>query len=111
ASRKYDATMGVPFANYAAIWIKQRVMKYIAGHGFHVRVPPYRAAVVNQVVRAHDRFVQDNGSAPTPEDLAEELPNVSTEEIYEVMQLLQAPLELDRPMREDGGTTTFGAYF
>lgn len=111
ASRKYDATMGVPFANYASIWIKQRVMKYIAEHGFHVRVPPYRAAVVNQVVRAHDRFVQDNGSTPTAEDLAEALPNVSVEEIHEVMQLLQAPLELDRPMKEDGGTTTFGAYF
>lgn len=111
AARKYDASKGVPFANYAAIWVKQRVLKYIAEHGFHVRVPPYRAAVVNQVVRAHERFVQDNGCAPAPEDLANMLPTVSIEEIHEVLRLLQAPLELDRPLKDDGGTTTFGAYF
>lgn len=111
ASRKYDATLGVPFANYASIWIKQRVMKYIAEHGFHVRVPPYRAAVVNQVVRAHDRFVQRNGQAPTAEELAEQIPKISVAEIREVMELLQAPLELDSPMKEDGGTATLGSYF
>lgn len=111
ASRKYDHEMGVPFANYASIWIKQRVMKYIAEHGFHVRVPPYRAAVVNQVVRAHGRLSQENGHAPSAEEIAAMLPTITIDEIREVMQLLQAPLELDRPMKEDGGTTTFGAYF
>lgn len=110
ASRKYDADKGVPFGNYAAIWIKQRIMKYVAEHGFDVRVPQYRAAIVNQVVREHTRLMQAYGRPPSVQEVAEEIDH-PLEDIREVLRLLQAPLELDKPMKDEGDNATFGMYF
>lgn len=110
ASRKYNATLGVPFANYAAYWIKQRVMKYVAEHGFTVRVPPYRAAVVNKVVRAHARLTAQMGRPPSVAEVAEETKH-SDAEVAEVMQMMQPALELDATVKDGEGSATFGSYF
>jgi RNA polymerase primary sigma factor len=110
ASRKFNGSLGVPFANYAAYWIKQRVMKYVAEHGFAVRMPPYRAAIVNQVLRVNARLMQSLGRSPLPEEIAHEtdLPIV---EIAEVLRMLQPALELDAPLTEENDASTFGTYF
>lgn len=103
ASRKFDAARGVPFANYASYWIKQRVMKYVAEHGFTVRVPPYRAAIVNKVVRQFTRLQGILGRAPTAYEVAREAGH-SLDEVDEVMRMMQPAMELDAPLREGDGT-------
>lgn len=110
ASQKFDGEMGVPFANYAAYWIKQRVMKHIAEHGFSVRVPPYRAAIVNKVIRVHRKLMQELGREPSPQDVAMET-ETSVGEVREVLRILQPAMELDAPLTREDETTTFGAYF
>lgn len=110
ASRKYNAVLGVPFANYAAYWIKQRVMKYVAEHGFTVRVPPYRAAVVNKVVRAHSRLSAQLGRPPSALEVAE-VTLCSDAEVAEVLQMMQPTLELDATVKDGEGSATFGSYF
>lgn len=110
ASRKYDASQGVPFGNYASIWIKQRLMRHVTEHGFVVRVPYYRSATVNQVMRTHAKLSQLYGRAPTADEIAEYV-NCSREEVEEVVRLLQAPVEFDRPVKDDGDGATLGSYF
>jgi len=111
ASRKFDAAHGVPFANYAAYWIKQRVMKYVAEHGFVVRVPPYRAAIVNKVVRTFTKLQGLMGRAPTAFEVAQET-TYSLDEVDEVLRMMQPSVELDAPLKDaDGGAGTRGSYF
>jgi RNA polymerase primary sigma factor len=122
AARKFEGTMGVPFANYAAYWIKQRVLKYQAEHGFHLRMPPYRAVIINKVVRIHTQLTQALGRAPSADEIVErvnQLPVKSTakharvtrQDVEEVLQMLQPVLELDAPMTDKDDASSFGAYF
>ena len=39
AVRYYDAEKGVPFINYAALWIRQAMQRYIDNSGNVVRIP------------------------------------------------------------------------
>ena len=110
ASRKYDGTTGVPFANYAAFWIKQRILKYLAEHGSVVRVPPYRSAVVNKVVKAERELRKQNGKEPSEEEVSERS-GLSVDEVTEVLQLMQPAMDLDAPVSEEDGTATMGSYF
>jgi RNA polymerase primary sigma factor len=110
AARKYNGALGVPFANYAAYWIKQRVMKYVAENGYTLRMPPYRAVITNQVLRVNARLSQALGRTPLPEEIAREA-EVSVEEVTEVLRMQQPALELDAPLTEDNDASTFGTYF
>lgn len=110
ASRKYDARKGVPFGNYASIWIKQRLMRHITEHGFTVRVPYYRSATVNQVLRTHAKLTQMYGRPATAEEVAEYV-DCPLEEVEEVVRLLQAPVEFDRPVKDGSDGATLGSYF
>lgn len=110
ASQKYDATTGVPFANYAAYWIKQRVLKYLAEHGSVVRVPPYRSALVNQVIRAERELQEILGREPSEEEIAERS-ELDLDDVRQIVQLMQPSLELDAPVAEDDDTATMGSYF
>lgn len=111
AAGKYDGEMGVPFANYAALWIKQRVMKYVAERGFVVRVPQYHAATINKTLRARKLLMQELGREPGVMEIAESVEGCSMEEIEEVMRILQPSLEFDAPVKEGEESTTFGSYF
>lgn len=110
AAQKYDGTKGVPFANYAAFWIKQRIMKYCTEHGFPVRVPPYRSALINQVLRANGRLKKALGREPSADEVAQELEK-DPEEVQEVMRLLQPAKELDAPMKGDEDGSAQKTYF
>lgn len=110
ASRKYDWRLGVPFANYAAYWIKQRLMKYVAEHGFAVRVPPYRAAIVNKVVRVHTRLSTLLGRSPGADEVARETGHTMAE-VAEVMQMMQPAMELDAPLGDGEGSGSIGGAF
>ncbi|HEX7123896.1 MAG TPA: sigma-70 family RNA polymerase sigma factor [Gemmatimonadaceae bacterium] len=116
AARRYDWKVGVPFANYASIWIKQRVLKYIAENGGVVRIPHYRAAIVNKVVRENARLKQALGREPALDELWQRMqeidPKCTHAEVEEVFRLLQPAMELDAPMKKDGDdSATFGSYF
>jgi RNA polymerase primary sigma factor len=118
ACRKYDASLGVPLANYAAIWIKQRVLRWVSEHGLPIKIPSYRAGIVNQVLRERNRLRLALQRMPSAEEIAEEMqrqrpgeetPGVA--EIDEVLSLSQAAVELDAPVSEESGATTMGAFF
>lgn len=110
AAKKYDGSKGVPFANYAAFWIKQRIMKYCTEHGFPVRVPPYRSALINQVLRANSRLKKELGREPSADEVAEKLEK-DPDEVQEVMRLLQPAKELDAPMKGDEDGSAQRTYF
>lgn len=51
----YNLKEGVPFANYAAFWIRQSILLYLENNGNVVRIPVYR----QQEQRKYKRFIHD----------------------------------------------------
>ena len=55
AVKNYCPKKGIPFANYAAIWIQQSMARYIENNGAMVRVPVYK----QQAQRRYKRFLHN----------------------------------------------------
>lgn len=110
ASTKYNPERGVTFGVYAMFWIKQRILKYMGEHGAAVRIPAYRAHIVNKIIRVNARLQQTLGREPTASEVAEQADH-SLDEVREVLELVQPELELDAPLKTDDGMTTRGAYW
>lgn len=55
AVKGYCPEKGIPFANYAAIWIKQSMARYIENNGNVVRIPVYK----QQGQKRYKRFLHD----------------------------------------------------
>jgi RNA polymerase primary sigma factor len=108
ASRRYDVEADVPFGNFASIWIRQRIMRYVAGHGFDVHVPAYRSAVVNKVVRTASRLEQTL-ERPAQVDEVAQVTGCTESEVAEVLSLMQPSIELDAPIEGASGAVV-GAY-
>lgn len=55
AVEKYDPEQGVPFINYAALWIRQYMRRYIENCCGSVRIPVY----VHEGIREYNRIVHE----------------------------------------------------
>ena len=110
AVSKYDDAQGVPFINYAAIWIEQVVKRYIADCGNVVRLPVYLREGINKYKYTVKAFTQENGREPTDQELRSLLS--LTERQFERLKdrvILDSTLSLDTKVTaEDGaGAMTF----
>lgn len=56
AVRHYDPDTGVPFVNYAALWIRQAISRYVKSNGT-VRIPEH----AGNRVRAYKRMISQWG--------------------------------------------------
>ena len=110
AVSKYDDAQGVPFINYAAIWIEQVVKRYIANCGNVVRLPVHLREGINKYKYTVKAFTQENGREPTDQELRSLLS--LTERQFERLKdrvILDSTLSLDTKVTaEDGaGAMTF----
>lgn len=110
AVRKYDGDRGVPFVHYAAFWIKQRLQKYVAEYGGPTRIPPSRAGTVQRVRKVASRLMQWHVRPPTAQEVADET-GYDPREVDEILKLLQAPVELDSPIKGDPVAAELRNYF
>ena len=102
AAKKFDYTLDFRFSTYATKWIRQGVTKCLAEHGL-IRVPNHTAERIRKVLLVKAELLQQNGTEPTLEELAEccQLP------VSRVQQLLQLNPEvwsLDTPAGDEDTT-------
>ena len=66
---KYNPEKRVPFAHFAAWWIKMRIMKYIWWFQTTVRLPETQRLAINKLIRISTKFISEQGRVPSMEEL------------------------------------------
>lgn len=66
---KYNPEKKVPFAHFAAWWIKMRIMKYIWWFQTTVRLPETQRLAINKLIRISAKFISEQGRVPSMEEL------------------------------------------
>ena len=103
AAKKFDYTLDFRFSTYATKWIRQGVTRCILNHGQMIRVPLHTAERMRRIDQTRNRLQQENGVAPTDEEVAK-LCDLPVDKVRRLVQLTPEMCSLDAPAgdSEDG---------
>ena len=103
AAKKFDYTLDFRFSTYATKWIRQGVTRCILNHGQMIRVPLHTAERMRRIDQTRNRLQQENGVAPTEEEVAK-LCDLPVDKVRRLVQLTPEMCSLDAPAgdSEDG---------
>ena len=102
AAKKFDYTLDFRFSTYATKWIRQGVLRCLAGHGL-IRVPAHTAERIRRLVVARTELLQENGEEPTVAQLAERC-QMPEEKAKKYLSLSPEICSLDAPAGEEDVT-------
>ena len=105
AAKKFDYTLDYRFSTYATKWIRQCVSRHLMNHANLIRVPAHTAERIRKIVTTRATMVQENGTEPTEEALAEAC-GLPVDKLRQLMQLHPEIFSLDAPMGEEGSIGT-----
>lgn len=106
AAKKFDYTMDFRFSTYATKWIRQGVTRYLLNHSELIRVPAHTAERIRKVALMRAKLVQQHGTEPSEEVLAEAC-DISVDKLRQLVRLHPEVCSLDAPIGdEDGGIGT-----
>nr|DAU84769.1 MAG TPA: DNA directed RNA polymerase subunit [Caudoviricetes sp.] len=71
AISRFDVKRKVPFASFAAWWIKMKIMKYIWWYQTAVILPEVQKVAINKLLKISTKFVKEHTRLPSEEELLE----------------------------------------
>ena len=83
AVRCYDVERSIPFINYAALWIRQAMQRYIDNSSNVVRIPVYLGDLVKRYKKLKNEYFKYYGMKPTDREMSAFL-GVSEEKLDDV---------------------------
>ena len=109
AADRYDPEQGIPFINYAAIWIEQAVQRYLENCGNIIRVPAYLHRNIIKYLQTEKAFLQDHGRKPSDQELIELLSLKNPAQLNRIKYRVEIlrPLSLDKSIVSEEASETF----
>lgn len=100
AARKFDFTRQVRFSTYAANWIRQGVMRYIANNCDPIRVPAHTADLIRRVILARDELTQQLRREPELSQIAEKV-QLPEDKVLQLLQMQRKTFSLEAQYWEE----------
>lgn len=69
AAKHFQDGTGMVFSSYAALWMRQKMLRYIENYGKTIRVPSGMAQIIRKKRRLEREYIQAVGQAPTEKEL------------------------------------------
>ena len=100
ASRRYDESKGFRFISYAVWWIRQAIIHAISDQCRTVRVPMSQVVYMNKISKATEKFEQEYGRKPLPEEIESET-NLTSDKISFTLSSSSRSVSLESPFNSE----------
>ena len=102
AADRFDYNRGTKFSTYATWWIRQAVTRCLSQQSTTIRIPVHMGDRIRGLRRTAQRLEQLLERRPTPEEIAEEMGDLSADNVRWLLRVSRTPISLEKPIGEDG---------